>query len=313
VTGPAAGFRGEAPLSRGQALMPGGQAPLAPLLAARGLACAYGPRTVLADFDLAVPPGRVVALLGANGAGKTTALRAFARLHRPSAGRVLLGGDDLWRLAPREAARRLAYLPQGEEAAGPLTVEEAALLGRVPHRGWLAPYRAEDRAAVAAVLARLGLAGLADRPLDTLSGGERRRALLARALVQQAEVLVLDEPTAHLDLRHQVELLELLRALAAERGLAVVASFHDLNQAARTADELVLLAEGRVLARGPAARVLTAEHLERAYGLAVEIVADPVSGVPLVVPARQPAPPAAAADLPPSNHFRGPGLDRGRP
>jgi iron complex transport system ATP-binding protein len=260
-----------------------------PLLTATGVDCAYGARTVVTGFDLVVPAGRVVALLGANGAGKTTALRALARLHRPAAGRVLLGGDDLWRLSPRSAARRLAWLPQGDEAAGPLTVEEAALLGRVPHRGWLAPYRAEDREAVAAVLARLGLTDLADRPLATLSGGERRRALLARALVQEAEVLVLDEPTAHLDLRHQVELLELLRGLADERGLAVVASFHDLNQAARTADELVLLAEGRVLARGPAAEVLTAAHLERAYGLAVEIVADPASGLPLVVPARQPA------------------------
>jgi iron complex transport system ATP-binding protein len=281
-------------------------APGAPLLAAEGLRCAYGLRTVLADFDLAVPPGRVVALLGANGAGKTTALRALARLHRPAAGRVLLGGDDLWRLAPRAAARRLAFLPQGEEAAGPLTVEEAALLGRVPHRGWLAPYRADDRAAVAAVLDRLELAGLAERPLDTLSGGERRRALLARALVQQAEVLVLDEPTAHLDLRHQVELIELLRALAGERGLAVVASFHDLNQAARAADELVLLAAGRVLARGPAARVLTPEHLERAYGLAVEVVADPAGGPPLVVPARQAAPAAAS---PSSIHPGGPAVD----
>jgi len=284
-----------------------GPAPWAPLLAAEGLRCAYGARTVLADFDLAVPPGRVVALLGANGAGKTTALRALARLHRPAAGRVLLGGADLWRLAPRAAARRLAFLPQGEEAAGPLTVEEAALLGRVPHRGWLAPYRADDRAAVAAVLDRLGLAGLAGRPLDTLSGGERRRALLARALVQQAEVLVLDEPTAHLDLRHQVELIELLRALAGERGLAVVASFHDLNQAARAADELVLLAAGRVLARGPAARVLTPEHLERAYGLAVEVVADPAGGPPLVVPARQAAPAASASQS--STHPGGRAVD----
>ncbi|HEX2163032.1 MAG TPA: ABC transporter ATP-binding protein, partial [Thermoanaerobaculia bacterium] len=148
---------------------------MTPLLAARGVDCAYGARTVLAGFDLDLAPGRVVALLGANGAGKTTALRALARLHRPAAGEVRLRGEDLWRLPPRWAARRIAWLPQGEEASTPLTVEEAALLGRVPHRGWWLPYRAEDRAAVAAVLDRLGLAGLAARPLDTLSGGERPR------------------------------------------------------------------------------------------------------------------------------------------
>jgi iron complex transport system ATP-binding protein len=283
----------------------GGSSPSAAVLVAEAVACAYGRQRVVDDFDLALAPGRVVALLGANGAGKTTALKALARLHRPTAGRVLLGGEDLWRMAPRQAAQRLAFLPQGEEIAGPLTVEEAALLGRVPHRGWLMPYRAADRQAVAGVLARLSLADLAGRPLDTLSGGERRRALLARALVQEAEVLILDEPTAHLDLRHQVELLELVRGLADDRGLAVVASFHDLNQAARVADELILLASGRVLARGRAAEVLTPAILERAYGLAVEVVSDPVSGLPLVVPARQgdpgwPVAPAICASEPSS-------------
>jgi iron complex transport system ATP-binding protein len=139
------------------------------------------------------------------------------------------------------------------------------------------------------VLDRLGLAPLARRPLGTLSGGERRRALLARALVLEADVLLLDEPTAHLDLRHQVDLLELLGELARRQGLGVVASFHDLNQAARHADELVLLAAGRVVARGSARQVLTAEVLGTAYGLQVDVVADPRTGEPLVVPAR-PAP-----------------------
>jgi iron complex transport system ATP-binding protein len=258
-------------------------------LAALGVACAYGAGPVLAGFDLVVEPGRLLALLGPNGAGKTTALRALARLHRPTAGRVELDGRDLWRLSPRACARRIAYLPQGEEVAWPLTVEEVALLGRVPHRGWLAPWQGADRGAVSRVLDRLGLAPLAHRPLGTLSGGERRRALLARALVQEADVLLLDEPTAHLDLRHQVDLLELLGELARRQGLGVVASFHDLNQAARHADELVLLAAGRVVARGSARQVLTAEVLGTAYGLQVDVVADPRTGEPLVVPAR-PAP-----------------------
>jgi iron complex transport system ATP-binding protein len=258
-------------------------------LAALGVACAYGAGPVLAGFDLVVEPGRLLALLGPNGAGKTTALRALARLHRPTAGRVELDGRDLWRLSPRACARRIAYLPQGEEVAWPLTVEEVALLGRVPHRGWLAPWQGADRGAVSRVLDRLGLAPLAHRPLGTLSGGERRRALLARALVQEADVLLLDEPTAHLDLRHQVDLLELLGELARRQGLGVVASFHDLNQAARHADELMLLAAGRVVARGSARQVLTAEVLGSAYGLQVDVVADPRTGEPLVVPAR-PAP-----------------------
>lgn len=266
-------------------------------LRAQGVACAYGAGPVLEGFDLAVEEGRLVALLGANGAGKTTALRALARLHRPCAGQVSLDGEDLWCLPARACARRIAYLPQGEEAAGPLTVEEVALLGRVPHRGWLSPWGAGDRRRVAAVLDRLGLAPVADRPLDTLSGGERRRALLARALVQETGILILDEPTAHLDLRHQVDLLELLGELARGQGMAVVASFHDLNQAARHADELVVLAGGRVLARGDARQVLTVEVLGAAYGLAVDVLADPRTGDPLVVPAR-PAPRPVPVDGP---------------
>lgn len=259
---------------------------MTPRLTATGLTCSYGGRTALRDFGLTVPPGSIVGLLGANGAGKTTALRAMARLHRPDAGEVRLHGRNLWSEPPRWCARHVAFVPQTDRVFGPVTVEEVAALGRAPHRGWLLPWSSRDRRVVDRILHRLDLIPLRDRALDTLSGGERRRALLARALAQEAEVLLLDEPTAHLDLRHQVRLLELLTELAATRGLAVVASFHDLNQASQHADRLVLLRDGEVLAQGLVEDVLQPETLWRAYGVRVDVSPHPITGIPTVLPLR---------------------------
>ena len=257
-------------------------------LAAAGIVCSYpgkaGDHTVLEDFSLVAEPGTVTALLGSNGAGKSTALRALARLLRPRAGTVTLDGRDVWQLPQRTFVRHVAFVPQTEAVAWPMTVEHAVLLGRVPHRGWLLPYTAEDREALSTALRQVDLEALRDRSLDSLSGGERRRALLARALAQDAEVLLLDEPGAHLDLRHQVELFDLLARLARERGAAVVLSLHDLNLASLFADRAVLLSEGRILAQGLCQEVLTPDLLRRTFGIPVETVPHPRHGISMIFP-----------------------------
>jgi iron complex transport system ATP-binding protein len=253
-------------------------------LAAERIACAYGNHTVLADFSLVAEPGTVTALLGPNGAGKSTALRALARLLRPREGTVTLDGKDVWQLPQRAFVRHVAFVPQTEAAAWPMTVEHAVLLGRVPHRGWLLPYTPEDREVLSTALRQVDLEALRARNLDTLSGGERRRALLARALAQDAEVLLLDEPGAHLDLRHQVELFDLLARLARERRVAVVLSLHDLNLASLFADRAVLLHGGCILSQGPCQEVLTPDLLGRTFGIPVETVPHPRHGISMIFP-----------------------------
>jgi iron complex transport system ATP-binding protein len=248
------------------------------------LTLGYKGRSVLQDLRLAVRPGSVLALAGPNGAGKTTLLRALARLLRPTHGAVLLDGRDVWALSERETARYLGLVPQGEASEWPLTVEQVVTLGRAPHRGWFMPYSAADRAAVDAALAQTGLAPLRERLLSELSGGERQRVLIARALAQQPQTILLDEPTAHLDLRYQGAVLGLARRLAHERGLALVMSLHDLNLAALYADRVALIADGGLVAEGSPETVLTASHLQRAYGVPVTVGRHPAYGTPLVMP-----------------------------
>jgi iron complex transport system ATP-binding protein len=255
-----------------------------PRLEARGIACSYGERRVLESFDLVAEPGRLTALLGPNGAGKSTALRALARLLRPLHGEVTLDGRDVWQLPRRSFVPHVAFMPQTETAGWPMTVEQVVLLGRLPHRGWLLPYAREDREALRTALRQVEITGLRGRWLDSLSGGERRRAMLARALAQNAEVLLLDEPGAHLDLRHQLELFTLLRRLTRERGVAVVLSLHDLNLASLFADRAVLLSAGRIVAQGRSRQVLTPELIHCAFGIEVEIVAHPRGGAAMVLP-----------------------------
>lgn len=253
-------------------------------LEAQALALGYGGRAVLHDLSLTVRPRRVLALAGPNGAGKTTLLRGLARLLRPQRGAVIVNGRDLWRLSERDAARRLGLVPQNEASEWPLTVEQVVGLGRAAHRGWFMPYAAADHAAVDAALAQTGLAPLRDRLLGELSGGERQRVLIARALAQEPATILLDEPTAHLDLRYQGTVLGLVRRLAHESGLAVVLSLHDLNLAALYADQVALIADGGLVAEGAPAAVLTSEHLQRAYGVSIAVGRHPLYGTPLVMP-----------------------------
>ncbi|HYN88198.1 MAG TPA: heme ABC transporter ATP-binding protein [Ardenticatenaceae bacterium] len=253
-------------------------------LEAQHLRFSYDRRAIFAGLGLAARPGEVLAVIGPNGAGKTTLLRLLARLVQPHEGTVLLAGENIWRLAPRQVARRLALAPQAATLAWPLTVEQAVALGRAPHRGWLLPLTAQDRSVVERAMRHTGLVALRDRRVTALSGGEQRRVILARALAQEPRVLLLDEPTAYLDLKYQVEILELARQLAHREGLVVILSLHDLNLAALYADRLALLGEGQLVASGTPSDVLTAERLSSVYGLPVSVTPHPLDGTPLVMP-----------------------------
>jgi iron complex transport system ATP-binding protein len=253
-------------------------------LATQDLTCGYGQRTVLEALSLETRAGEVLVLLGPNGAGKTTLLRAFARFIRPTGGKVLLQERDVWQTSAAAASRELALMPQTERRDWPLSVEESVLLGRAPHRGWLLPYSAEDRQVVAFALHSTGLESLRERPITELSGGEWRRMIFARALAQQASVLLLDEPTAGLDLKYQHEVLNLAAHLAKERGLTVVLTLHDLNHAALYGNRLALISERSVVAIGPASEVITPELLQRVFDVRVTVVPHPVYGTPLAIP-----------------------------
>jgi iron complex transport system ATP-binding protein len=258
------------------------------LIETRELTCRFGDQTVVERVSLGARPGEVLALIGPNGAGKTTLLRALARLQLPTDGAVLLEGRAAWRLRPREMARQLALAQQGSPERWPLMVEQAVSLGRAPHRGWLLPLSTADRAAVELALWRAGVTQLRERRIDQLSGGEQRRVVLARALAQEPRVLLLDEPTAGLDLKYQVMILELARQLAHRDRLAVVITLHDLNQAALVADRIALLADGRLLALDAAEIVLTPALLQAAYDVPVAIARHPIHGTPLITPLLHP-------------------------
>ncbi|MBC6468169.1 ABC transporter ATP-binding protein [Actinomadura alba] len=253
-------------------------------MTARDLRLGYGDRIVVDGLSLDLGDAGVTAIIGPNGCGKSTLLRALGRLLKPHAGRVLLDGDDIAKVPTREVAKRLAILPQAPQAPEGLTVADLVTRGRHPHQSWYRQWSSSDEGAVADALAKTGLLELADRPLDELSGGQRQRAWISMALAQDTGLLLLDEPTTFLDLAHQIEVLELIRRLHADHGRTVVMVLHDLNLAARYADRLVAMRDGRVAASGAPAEVLTVELLAEVFGLDAKIITDPVSGGPLVVP-----------------------------
>jgi len=254
-------------------------------LATHDLTLAYGDRVVVEELDLDVAPGRITAIVGANGCGKSTLLRALARLVVPHAGRVVLDGEALHRRPSREVARLLGLLPQSPVAPEGITVADLVGRGRHPHQRLLARFSAADYAAVAAALEATGTLDLADRSIDELSGGQRQRVWIAMALAQETDILLLDEPTTFLDVAHQIEVLDLLTDLNRERGTTVVMVLHDLNLAARYADELVAVREGRVLASGAPGDIVTPALVQEVFGLTSRVIPDPVSGTPLVLPA----------------------------
>ena len=257
---------------------------MTPLLEADTVSFGYGARQVLRTVSLTLLPGEILGVIGPNGSGKTTLVRLLSGVLAPSAGTVRLAGRPLTAYRRREVARRLAVVPQDPTIDFPFTALEVVLMGRAPYLGTLGFPRARDLEIAREAMARLDVGGLEDRPLDRVSGGERQRVLLARALAQQASVLLLDEPTTHLDLRHQAGMHDVVRALARERGVAVVSVLHDLNLAALYCDRLVLLAGGRVVRAGTPADVLTADVLRAAFTTDVYVGVHPVTGGPVVLP-----------------------------
>ncbi|WP_109464654.1 ABC transporter ATP-binding protein [Albibacillus kandeliae] len=253
-------------------------------LRTEGLSLGYDRRSVIEGLDLEVPEGQMTAILGPNGCGKSTLLKALARLIQPVAGRVLLDGTDVHRTNTRMLARRMAILPQAPVAPEGISVGDLVRRGRTPWRGALSPWREADAQACASALEAVGLGELEERPLNELSGGQRQRAWIALVLAQTTPLLLLDEPTTFLDLVHQIEVLGLLRRRNRETGLTVVSVLHDLNLAARYSDQLVLLGREGLVAVGAPADVLVPEHLKTAFGLSAQVVPDPVTGTPMVIP-----------------------------
>ena len=253
-------------------------------LVAEGLTLGYGERTVIEDLDLLVPPGRICAIVGANACGKSTLLRSMTRLLAPRDGRVLLDGKAVHRLPAKELARTLGLLPQSPIAPEGITVSDLVGRGRHPHQSVFTRWKKEDDAAVATALEATQTTELAERAVDELSGGQRQRVWIAMALAQQTDLLLLDEPTTFLDVSHQIEVLDLLTDLNRTRGTTIVMVLHDLNLAARYADHLVALASGRVHAVGTPTEVLTVENVQAVFGLDCQVIPDPTSGTPLMLP-----------------------------
>jgi iron complex transport system ATP-binding protein len=255
-----------------------------PVLRAGQLQVGYRERVVIAGLDLAIYRGGITALVGPNGSGKSTLLNTLARLLVPSAGAVYLNGAAIRGLPTAAVAREVAILPQGPVAPAGLTVGELVEQGRYPHAGPLRMLRRQDHEAIAEALVLTDMTGFADRVLESLSGGERQRAWIALALAQATPVLLLDEPTTFLDIGHQLEVLDLVHRLNAERHMTILLVLHDLNQAARYADRMIVLNNGAVVTDGTPEEVLTPPLLAEVFRVRANVVRDPASGTPVCLP-----------------------------
>ena len=247
------------------------------------LTIGYPGLTVLRELELRVEPGEVLAVVGPNGVGKSTLVRAASGALRPMAGSVEIGGRRLHELTPAQRARMVSVVPQASNLPPAFTALDVVILGRTPYLGWLGSEGELDRRLAAEAMDRTETLGLAQRRVGELSGGEQQRLLIARALAQGAPVMLLDEPTAHLDLRHQDRVLKLVRRLTNEQGLSVLLALHDLNLVARYADRVALLSDGRVRKIGQPQAVLTPQELAPVYGIQIHVMTNPFDGKPLVL------------------------------
>lgn len=247
---------------------------------------AYEQRTVAHDLSLCLHNGQITAILGGNGSGKSTVLRALARILQPKNGAVLLDGADLNRLPTKEVARRLAILPQAPHAPEGLTVWDLVSFGRFPYRTWFGGADPRDDDHVHQALAAVHLLDLAERPVATLSGGQVQRAWIAMALAQETEFLLLDEPTTYLDLAHQLEVMDLIHELKTKLGKTIVLVLHDLNLAARYSDHIVMMKQGRIIAVGTPSTVLTRPILRNVFGIEVRLIQDEEGGIIVCLPLR---------------------------
>ncbi|MCX5365711.1 ABC transporter ATP-binding protein [Streptomyces sp. NBC_00124] len=255
-----------------------------PELRAEGLRLAYDDRVVVEDLDVVIPTGRITAIVGANACGKSTLLRALARLLTPKAGAVHLDGRSVHQMPTRLLAQQLGILPQSPLAPEGLTVIDLVGRGRSPHQTWWRQWSSADEEAVREALRATAMTDLAHRAVDELSGGQRQRAWIAMAVAQGTPVMLLDEPTTYLDLAHQIDVLDLITDLNRQQGRTVVMVLHDLNQACRYADHVIAMKAGRIVGEGAPAEVVTAATVEDVFGLRCVVGEDPVSGTPMVVP-----------------------------
>jgi ABC-type cobalamin/Fe3+-siderophores transport system ATPase subunit len=254
-------------------------------LEARALSVGYAVgEPILRQLDLGILPGQITALIGANGSGKSTLLRTLGQAIPPLGGSVLLDGKNIAATSRKRVSQVLSLLPQSPVSPDGLTVRELCEFGRHPHRGFLRRATDEDRDAVDRALDAAQLGAIAEQSLDTLSGGQRQRAWIAMALAQQTPIMLLDEPTTYLDIAHQVEVLELLRALNRDAGTTIVMVLHDLNQAAHYAHNVVAVADGGIHASGPPAEVFTPGLIRAVFGVSAVVVPHPVTGGPLCLP-----------------------------
>lgn len=247
------------------------------------LSLGYGSRMIVEELDLKIPPQAFTVLLGRNGSGKSTVLRACAGLLKPKAGTVLLDGKPLAKFTARESARRIAILPQGPVAPEGLTVSDLVRQGRYPHQSLFSRWSRADEEACQEALALTGMADLRAQPLENLSGGQRQRAWIAMSLAQQTEILLLDEPTTFLDLAHQAEVMSLITTLVKSRRKTVVAVLHDVNQAARHADHIVMFKAGKLVQQGPPNIIMTREHVRRVFDIDPDIIHDPKTNAKFIL------------------------------
>ena len=254
------------------------------VLSAKALGVGYTGRLVIDDLTMQISTGGITALVGPNGSGKSTLLKALARLLAPSSGAVYLDGRAITSIPSSAVAREIAILPQGPVAPAGLTVAELVEQGRYPHAGALRMLRHQDHSAIAEAMELTGMVPFANRQLENLSGGERQRAWIALALAQATPVLLLDEPTTFLDIGHQLEVLELVHRLNRERRMTIILVLHDLNHAARYADRMIVLNEGRIVADGEPSGVLTRALLAEVFGVHAHIMQDPETGTPVCLP-----------------------------
>ena len=249
-----------------------------PILSAETISAGYDGRKILSDVSLTLPEKKISVILGANGCGKSTLLKTFARLLKPESGMITLDGKSISSLPSREVAKTLGLLPQSPVVPEGIKVTDLVARGRFPYR------RAEDFAAVEEALELMGITELADRSVDELSGGQRQRVWIALALAQQTDILLLDEPTTYLDIAYQVEILDLLTDLNKKRNTTILMVLHDINLSARYADYIFAMYQGQLEAQGAPLKIITPGLIKKIYGLDCQIIPDPVSRTPLVIP-----------------------------
>ncbi|MGM0881342.1 MAG: ABC transporter ATP-binding protein [Bacillota bacterium] len=268
-------------------------------LTTSNLDIAYDDRLIVQNLNIAIPQGKITALVGANGSGKSTILKTMARIMNPSKGNVLLDGKSIHKQSTKEVAKQLAILPQNPTAPDGLTVAELVSYGRFPYLKGFGSMSKEDRSIVQWAVEATGMADFAERPVDQLSGGQRQRAWIAMALAQETDILFLDEPTTFLDMAHQLEVLHLLQKLNESNNRTVVMVVHDLNHASRYAHHMIAIKKGVVVGEGSPVEVITPDIMREVFNIEADIVQDPRTGVPLCLPfalAGQPAADKAAVN-----------------